>query len=154
MESFRNALLLNGPSELGWKEFFTKEMLDRAVTNLKWRELLEGKEIAVMTSGRSDHNLVLLSTLDEKSNYRGRCNVFRFEAICLLEKEGEKIIEAAWKNDGQGTNSWRNINRKLKNCGEELTKWQTSHRRDSTKELNEKLKLLAQVQTQEGLGVC
>lgn len=65
MEKFWNALLVNGLSDLGWKgnkfaqsnrhgdESFMKERLDGAVANFEWRERVGGKQVEVISSGRS-----------------------------------------------------------------------------------------------------
>lgn len=39
--------------------FFTKERLDRALANLKWREILGDEIVEVLTLGRSDNKPIL-----------------------------------------------------------------------------------------------
>lgn len=98
-----------------------KERLDRAVVSSEWREKFRSPEIEVLTSHRSDHNQIPLSTHSSKSNYGKSKKILRFEVSWTLDVKGGQIIDNCWKRREIGPNRWRKLLDKLGHYSKELS---------------------------------
>lgn len=161
MSDFKDALENNNLFDIGWlgqkltwsyrhkDESFTKERLDRALANQKWWEKFGFKGVEVLSSRRSEHQQILLSTREESSKWPKQKKIFRFEAKWTKMTEGELIIRRAWEKTNTSWSSQESFQRKLKIFGREVTKWSAKQRRDLAKEIGEKTCLLSR----EGLKI-
>ncbi|XP_042939417.1 uncharacterized protein LOC122274448 [Carya illinoinensis] len=108
MARFREVLEKGGLFDLGWRwdkftwsnkhedDSFTKERLDRAVVNAKWREIHTKGWVEVLAARSSDHRPILLSK-SLKTDLKGRQKrLFRYEASWALEDSCEGIVKAIW----------------------------------------------------------
>lgn len=60
-------------------------MLDRAIVSSEWKEKFRSREVEVLTSGRSDHNPILLSAYGNNTKFGRKNKVFRFEVSWMLD---------------------------------------------------------------------
>jgi hypothetical protein len=161
MEQFRAALEDCGLSDLGflgpkftWTNGqyggnFMKERLDRAVANRAWCAMFKNREIRVLAARTSDHNPVMVRSLDVAESNIHFHRSFKFEAHWLADEECLGVIDEAWANDDQnGAGMWSTRER-LERCQSKLTRWSESKFRNHDRVLEEKTKLLADLQRDE-----
>ncbi|KAF5481359.1 hypothetical protein F2P56_002016 [Juglans regia] len=109
MGRFREALEMGGLFDLGWKgdkytwsnkhgdETFTKERLDRAVANIRWKRMFKEGWVEVLAARCSDHRPILLYVNQTFSSERKRKRLFRYEAKWSLEEDCEEVIKRVWQ---------------------------------------------------------
>lgn len=92
MTKFREALEMNGLMDVGrtcqkyiWSnqhqdDTFTKEILDRAIVNQKWRETFEHQKVDVLSMSRSDNEPILLNSMMKEGVGQIKIKLFRYES--------------------------------------------------------------------------
>jgi hypothetical protein len=161
MEQFRSVLEDCGLSDLGflgpkftWTngqfgDNFIKERLDRAVANRAWCALFPNREIRVLAARTSDHNPVMVRSLDVAATTTRFHRNFKFEAHWLADEECLGVIDDAWANDEQNGAGLGSTRDRLERCQSKLTRWSDSKFRNHDRVLEEKTKLLAELQRDE-----
>lgn len=87
----------------------TKERLDRAITNSRWRESFPASIITHLFSHASDHAPLILQTKTDRG-LRGRgANEFKFKEAWLLWDDCERMVEEAWIGGGRRVDSTMSI---------------------------------------------
>ncbi|KAF5452240.1 hypothetical protein F2P56_027262 [Juglans regia] len=109
MEQFRSVMHEGNLYDLGWKwekftwsnshgdDSFTKERLDRAMTNSVWSTLYKDTWVEVLAARTSDHKPLLMHILKLKGKRWERKRWFKYEAGWALEEECERIIKEVWE---------------------------------------------------------
>ena len=99
----------------------TRQRLDRAVANTKWRSKFSASTITHLMSHTSDHLPSLMhSRLDKVFRSSGTCG-FKFEEGWLLWADCEQTVEEAWKVRGISCSTMAAIQEKLHKCGAGLS---------------------------------
>lgn len=106
--------------------------------------------VEVLVSGRSEHYPILLTTRHNDHGRPRKQMIFRFEAKLLKYKEGEQVVRRAWQKNFQSQNCQQYIQMKLQWCSKDLLNWSAKNRRDTNKELIDKVIHLKQLQLCEG----
>jgi hypothetical protein len=161
MEQFRAILEDCGLSDLGylvpkytWTNGqhggnFIEERLDRAVANRAWCEMFKNREVRVLVARTSDPNPVMVRSLDVVETKSRFHRSFKFEAHWLACEECLGVIDDAWTHDEHnGVGMWSTRER-LKHRQSKLTRWSESKFRSHDRELEEKTKLLVELQKNE-----
>ncbi|XP_035546588.1 uncharacterized protein LOC118348634 [Juglans regia] len=162
MARFREVLEEGGLFDLGWKgdkytwsnkhedETFTKERLDRAVANIKWKENHSDGWVEVLVARCSDHRPILLHMNQEHGKQGRHKKLFRFEAGWSLDESCEEVINSVWKERLRGREPSLGLNFKLNETREALVRWSKQRVSDHKKALAEKSELLKELQKNEG----
>ncbi|XP_041009372.1 uncharacterized protein LOC121253428 [Juglans microcarpa x Juglans regia] len=150
MNMFRNVLERGGLFYLGWRgdkftwsnkhdnETFTKERLDRAVANLRWKEIYKEGWVEVLTAKCSDHKPLLLSMNQVLSIAWRRRRMFRYEARWSLEEDCEEVIKNVWTTRQARGDSAKSLQKLLEDSKGAFVKWNKHLENDKGKILKEK----------------
>ncbi|KAF5466697.1 hypothetical protein F2P56_016602 [Juglans regia] len=147
MAQFKEVLEESELHDVGWHgdkftwsnrhvdETFTKEILDRAVTNSKWFEAYPDKMLEVLPVRCSDHRSIVLWF--DKQVGRGK-NItykrkFRYEAAWALEEDCGSVIGAECGKEMAGHSHTSLVQRLLANCSKALTNWDCRKEKDRGK---------------------
>ncbi|XP_042987458.1 uncharacterized protein LOC122315551 [Carya illinoinensis] len=162
MVRFREALEDGGLFDLGWRDdnytwsnnhgddTLTKERLDRAVANLRWKEMFKEAWVEVLVARCSDHRSLLLSMNQEPAKvWRGK-RLFRYEAKWSLMDDCEEVIKRAWQVRATKRASGRGLQSLLENSKGALMQWSKRIEHDRRRDLKEKTELLKKLQGNEG----
>ncbi|XP_042965938.1 uncharacterized protein LOC122299618 [Carya illinoinensis] len=162
MRRFREALEEGGLFDLGWKgdkytwsnkhedDTFTKERLDRAVANLKWKGIYKEAWVEVLAARCSDHRPLLLHTNQEPARvWRGK-RLFIYEAKWSLEEDCEQVIKRAWQVRVTDKESGRGLQRLLESSKGALMQWSKLIENDRRRDLKDRTELLKKLQEDEG----
>lgn len=108
MARFREVLEREGLFDLRWRgdkftwsnkhhvdETFTKERIDRAVANLKWKDIFKEGWVEVLAARCSDHRPLLLCMNQESATEWRRMRLFRHEKTGLSRKT-EEVFKRVW----------------------------------------------------------
>lgn len=104
-------------------------------------------------SGQFDHCHILLTTTNRFPTISGANKLYRFEAKWIHDLDEEHIITGAWKDTVPNQPPWKSFQIKLNRCRWALTSWDANKRRETKKELEEKVELLWHLQYQKGPSV-
>ena len=161
MEQFRAVLEDCGLSDLGflgskytWTngqqgENFMQERLDRVVANWAWCALFKNREVHVLTARTFDHKPVMVRSLDLSETKSQFYRSFKFEAHWLADKECLGVIREAWADGEQNGVGMCSTQERLEQYQTKLTRWSDFKFRSHDRELEEKTKKLAVLQTHE-----
>lgn len=83
---------------------------------------------------------------------RRKRQIFKFESKWIKDNEGAHIIDHCWNRERRDLNRWSKIRWKLQEYSKALTRWQSTNKWSTIKELDEKVKLLEEKQKQEVAG--
>ncbi|XP_040987779.1 uncharacterized protein LOC121235497 [Juglans microcarpa x Juglans regia] len=162
MARFREVLERWGLFDLGWRgdkyiwsnkhedESFTKETLDRAVANTKWKENHADGWVEVLMARCSDHRPTLLCMNQKYEKVWRHKRLFRFEACWSLDESCEEVINTVWQERSRGREPSLGINFKLNETREALVRWSKQRAFDHKKALVEKTALLKELLKNEG----
>lgn len=129
---------------------FTKERLDQAIINQSWGKVFGIQGVEVMSTRRSDHLPLLLTSKTERNNKDKKSNVFRFESKWSCMEGSNQVIKQAWYNHNWELDNLKNLQKRLNNYRVKITIWSTKHRRYVNKEIEEKTTQLREIQRREG----
>lgn len=99
-----------------WTNRWVQERLDRGLATADWIEFFPNAEVKDLEVSTSDHKLILLQLY--KQVYVPKSGRFRFENICIYEKECRSILQNCW-NNGNGADSMD----KMMRCCASLEEW-------------------------------
>lgn len=74
---------------------FTKERLDRIVSNPLWSENFQDGIVEVLDASQSGHKALCLDLSSKMLNKRKRKRFFKFEAKLILDEDGRLVVEQA-----------------------------------------------------------
>lgn len=98
---------------------FIMERIDMAFANAKWRELHEQAMVFVEAAIESDHNPLLLNTV-EALNKVGK--PFKFESFWVTEEDCKEVVSEVWCQSNDGSKMYT-VCKKLRGCKEKLKQW-------------------------------
>ncbi|KAF5463963.1 hypothetical protein F2P56_014082 [Juglans regia] len=162
MGRFREALEMGGLFDLGWKgdkytwsnkhgdETFTKERLDRAVANIRWKRMFKEGWVEVLAARCSDHRPILLYVNQKFSSERKRKRLFRYEAKWSLEEDCEEVIKRAWQVKTMGRDTEKDLQLLLEDSREAFQSWSRKITLDKGRLIKEKTERLKKLQEDEG----
>ncbi|XP_042992297.1 uncharacterized protein LOC122318763 [Carya illinoinensis] len=162
MMRFREALDDGGLFDLGWRgdkytwsnkhgdDTFTKERLDRAVANLKWKGIFKEAWVEVLAARCSDHKPLLLCLNQEPARvWRGK-RLFRYETKWSLEDDCEEVIKRVWQVRATEKAFGRGLQRLLESSKGALMQLSKMVENDRRRDLKDKTELLKKLQEDEG----
>ncbi|XP_040996131.1 uncharacterized protein LOC121242293 [Juglans microcarpa x Juglans regia] len=135
MEAFRQSLILNGVSDLGYvgDKFtwcnnrqgpqFTKERLDRACASAKWIEMFLDSMVSIEAAQKSDHRPLIISISSRSQFFTREEWPLRYEACWATREECHKIVNEAWKGSVLVQNKLDLAITGLSRCKDKLKKW-------------------------------
>ncbi|KAK3012315.1 hypothetical protein RJ639_012615 [Escallonia herrerae] len=100
-----------------------RERLDRGLANPQWRLLFLNASIKHLPAHQSDHNPILLNTLEED---RHSPKPFKFLSCWTRDKSSHLVVKHAWKIHVRGSPSFR-LSQKIRNTRKALKRWNSSH---------------------------
>lgn len=160
MEAFQKTLEDCSLSDLGYRgpkytwincrdeNQFTKERLDRVVANQSWCDLYREVDVVVGAALSSDHSPLFINLLGGVYGLQ-RQKRFRYEAQWESETKCQDIISQAWEDWGSTTDTWQNLVRRIERCKKGLQKWHNAEVGLPKRSLENKMKLLSEVQGKE-----
>jgi hypothetical protein len=127
---------------------FTKERLDRVVTNREWRVLFPKVEVASEMVLSSDHTVTIVATkgLSDGLNQR---RIFRYEAGWSEMKACKKIIKQVWQKKVTAPGTWVGLRSKMESSKKELQKWSKGNVRPNKVLIVEKTRQLSALQDEK-----
>ncbi|XP_042962443.1 uncharacterized protein LOC122296709 [Carya illinoinensis] len=159
MCTFRNLLEEGNLLDLGWKrnkftwcnchedESFTKERLDRAIANPRWRLNYSKVSVESLPAICSDHSPILLScSFEWCSAYKYHFS-FKYEANWNKKEGCSEIVSEAWQGSNGGETDLNRILKKLDRTRKGLQKWSRHVVRDRNISIKEKTQLLSDLQS-------
>ncbi|XP_042974736.1 uncharacterized protein LOC122306373 [Carya illinoinensis] len=121
MKMFRELIEEGNLIDLGWKtnkftwcnrhedESFTKERLDRALANLRWKGVYTEVSVETLPVICSDHSPILLSCSFERcSDYRFHSS-FKYEANRINERGCREVVSEAWQGSHRGVSGLEKV---------------------------------------------
>ncbi|RYR42019.1 hypothetical protein Ahy_A08g038468 [Arachis hypogaea] len=121
--------------------FITRDKIDRALANWKWRALYQHVLLTALPAISSDHCPIVLNINQVQRMEKN----FKFEAFWTDHDECENVVKKGWDKENIHGRDWEGITRKMENCKEELKKWTKKTFKSADKEiykLKEELKKL------------
>ncbi|XP_042969000.1 uncharacterized protein LOC122301671 [Carya illinoinensis] len=161
MELFREVFQEGNLYDLGWQgdkytwgnldgdETFTKERLDRAVSNPVWIEVYKEVWVEMMVASTSDHKPLLVHLKEYKVLEGGIRKAFKYEANWALDEEFELILKKAWKHEVFERHRSSKMVELLNRSKEVLQKWSKQLRKGRKNEIEERTNLLQRLQAVE-----
>lgn len=158
MSQFRKALICNNLFYIKgngdcytWSnkhdhESFTKERLDRLVTNQRWKELFSDITMSNTPVISFDRKPLLIS-LRNKAMCRVKKKIFGFETGWLQEEECSSIVKYVWDLGGfSDSNSLSRVHFALSQCSKALYQWNKNRRIVNEVSIERKLEKLRKLQ--------
>jgi exonuclease III len=161
MEAFQRVISDCEVTDLGYKGLkytwtncqdahsFVRERLDRALANKEWCLRFPTAKVSTEVVVCSDHNLLFLSTCKASSRQQKKRG-FIYDATWSKEIACKNLIKKVWKEKGKLVDTWENIKGKMDECKKVLTQWKKDYVGVMERTINEKTKLLQDIQDQEG----
>lgn len=128
MTDFQEALEDSQLCDLGFKgpkytwnngregEAFTKERLDRAMANTKWRSMYPDIEVTMLAKRSSDHHPILVGLNEKRMLVWRKKKKIRVEESWCARKDYKQVVHAAWIARSRTTDPWKNVRNKLERC--------------------------------------
>ncbi|KAF5470698.1 hypothetical protein F2P56_011195 [Juglans regia] len=160
MASFRDAFEGSRLFDLGWRfdkytwskkhenETFTKERLDRAGINVRWKCIFQEGWVEVLAARSSDHRPLLCMNQKGNEERRGR-KLFKYEARWALEEECVVALKKVWYKRMMEDGTPKNLQDSLTNSKRVFIKWCRKNGEDRGRELKQKTQLLKMLQENE-----
>ena len=135
MEEFQAALELCKLFDLGFQGYKftwnnkrlgaanTRERLDRAIVNCKWKDKFLASTLTHGFSHASYHVPIFLQTSTDRDFKGGGPRGFRFEESWLMWDDCEGVVMDSWVNLGGEVVGLSAMVEKLKGCGVDLLAW-------------------------------
>lgn len=162
MNLFINVLEHGNLHDLGWMgekftwsnmhedETYTKERLDRVLSNQSWLDGNGNYKVDSFVAICSDHRPLMLDCgLNELEPRRGIPSSFHYELNWGREEGCTSLVATKWKKGIARRELLESVQAKLETCGKGLRKWSKNLDRERTKAIKDKSTLLAQLQENE-----
>lgn len=149
MELFREVLNEGNLYDLGWKgdkftwnnskgdETFTKERLDRAVSNPEWIEVYKESWVEEMMARTSNHKPLLVHLIKEKDWGGDIKKAFAYKANWALEEKCELVSKKAWKKVAARREPSSKVMELLNRSKEAFQKWSKQIRKGGKNKIEE-----------------
>ncbi|XP_062174673.1 uncharacterized protein LOC133879886 [Alnus glutinosa] len=85
---------------------FTREHLDRAVSNVEWNRIFDTVEVEVLARISSDHHPLLVHFSNSQEIHWTKYITFRFEASWTKKSDYAPIMKKAWQVKQRATEPW------------------------------------------------
>ncbi|XP_042962425.1 uncharacterized protein LOC122296688 [Carya illinoinensis] len=158
---FRNLVEEGNLVDLGWKtnkftwcnrhedESFTKERLDKALANPRWKVTYAEALVETLLAIYSDHSPILLYCSFERCSAYRYHSSFKYEANWINEMGCREAASEAWQGSYRGETGLEKVLYKLDKTRKGLQKWSRHMVRDRNRAIREKTQLLGELQSRE-----
>ncbi|XP_042944811.1 uncharacterized protein LOC122278691 [Carya illinoinensis] len=130
-------------------ESFTKERLDRALVNPRWKATYTEDSVETLPAICSDHSPILLSCSFERCSAYKYHSSFKYEANWINEMGYREVVSEAWQGSYKGETGLEKVLYKLDRTRKGLQKWSRHMVRDRNRAIREKTQLLGELQSRE-----
>ncbi|KAG7943393.1 hypothetical protein I3843_15G036000 [Carya illinoinensis] len=164
MELFREVVEHGQLFDLGWNgqkftwsnrhedSTYTKERLDRALADRKWKAEFSEHKVEVLPAICSDHSPILLHCISGRGREKQFLYNFKYEVNWSREEGCKELIADVWANTcGVGNNSQK-VQKKLEACSQRLKQWSKNLIRDRNRNIREKTNEIKRMQRFENAG--
>lgn len=122
---------------------FTKERIDRAMSNLKGMDCFPRSSCHILLAIKYDHSSLVISITKAKTTIDKRTFIFMFEVAWKLKEGYVEFINKFLSDSRSTSRSMLAIQTRLQNCKQALMKWQVNAKREEQRAMNSKMMQLS-----------
>ncbi|XP_062170950.1 uncharacterized protein LOC133876712 [Alnus glutinosa] len=125
---------------------FTKERLDRAVSNGEWGALFNVAEVEVLTRIISDHHPLQVRCSNSRERVWEKSKQFKYEAAWARNKEQGVLIKRVWRAKKISEDPWQTFQNNLFGSRRILKQWVRKQKSTVEQGIQEKVQALNTIQ--------